>query len=396
MASTQTRGSDPEWTEEGGRSRKRACDVGNADEGEESDSEHQHKRARISDADDEQQYPKAIARSIPPLSTLFRPHNEKQEDTDLSMDEVPFCSSRCLRSLISDETTDPLCPNSAIHAQTHQRPTSAAELRTLARTCVALPSYIQAAQGTEDQPALLADDAKNAVYMHHYGASSALFKVRVGGYVLAAKAARAVHPIMEREVLQRLRLEGAVYKRLNTMQGHGVPVCLGLVDVSSPQRSHADHYGYIYNIAQFSAFLLLGWAGSSPYYIPTNVDVDQERARLARFRADVDCRLSQIHGLGILHGDAELRNIVVAIDGGDSASTVSLVDFERAITKGRFARRLARDCKGMDEKDVEQRFQQACEREKKHCLRCLDGWAERRIKRIVLLTEPSYFRSVRT
>lgn len=388
-ASAQTRGSDPDYTEEGEQSRKRACDVGNADEGE-SDSEHQHKRACISDTDNEQQYPKAIARSIPPLSTLFRTLSERYADPDLSMDEVPFCSSRCLRSLTSDETTDPLCPNSAIHAQTHQRPTSAAELRTLARTCVVLPSYRQTEQETEDQPVVLEEDAKNAIYMHSYGASSALFKVRVGGYVLAAKAARAVHPMMEREVLQRLRLEATLYKRLNTMQGHGVPVCLGLVGVSSPQSSHADHYGYIDDIVQFPAVLLLSWAGSALYDTPVKADVEQERTWQARIRADVDRLLSQIHGFGILHGDAELRNIVVVGGRGDSP-TVSFVDFERAVTKGRLARRLARDCKGMDEKDVEQRFQQACEREKEHCLGVLDAWAKRRIERMKLLAEPSHF-----
>lgn len=334
------------------------------------------------DSDDEQHYPQATSRCIPSPAPLTPPHEEKQDEHNTSMDKVPFCSSHCLRSLTSEATADPLCPNSTIHAQTHQRPTSAEQLRTLARTCVTLPTYIQADCNTdEDPPVLSSEGAENVVYMGYYGSTSALFKIRVGGYVLAAKAARSVHPMMDRKILQRLRQEDAVYKKLHTLQGHGIPVCLGLVDVSPSQSGHVDYSDYVYNIAHFTGFLLLSWAGDSLRYTRTNVDVDRERTWLARLRADVDHRLSQLHALGILHGDAELRNIVVTSEGGDHTATVSLVDFERAVSKGRFARRLARDHKVTDEKVVEQRFQQACEREKMVCLGEWDNWAERRLGR---------------
>lgn len=405
-ASTQTRGSDPEWTERAEQSRKRACDVGNADAGEagsghrhkracpmndsedESDSQCQHKRACIGDNDDEQQHPKATGRLVPPLKQLTPPREAKQEDIEVSMDEVPFCSSRCLCSLTSEGTTDPLCPNWTIHANANQRPTSVAQLRTLARTCVALPSYIQADCNTEeDPPVLMGGGSKNAIYMGLYGASSALFKVRVGSYVLAAKAARSVHPTMDKKMLQRLRLEAAAYKKLHTLQGHGIPICLGLVDVSPSQSGQADRSAHASKIAHFSGFLLLSWAGSPLLNTCTNKDIDQERTWLARLRVDVDHHLSQMHSLGILHGDAELRNIVVTSDSGDHAASVYLVDFERALTKGRFARRLARHNNGMDEKDIDQRFQQACRREKMLCLEQWDDWTARRREKVLCLEQ---------
>lgn len=397
--SAQTRSSDPEWTERGEQSHKRACDAGDANEGVsgsihgqkrarplndsevESDSEHQHKRAYLRDIDGEQHHSKATAKPIPPPAPLTPPDEVNQEDTNLSMEKVPFCSPRCLRSLISQVAIDPLCPNRTVHAQTHRRPTSAARLRTLARTCVALPAYIQGDCNTqEDPPVLLEEVTENTIYMGYYGASSALFKVRIGGYVLAAKVARSVHPMMDSKMLQRLRLEDAAYKTLRNLQGHGIPVCLGLVDVTPTQSGYADRPARAFDIAHFPGFLLLSWAGSSLLNTCANADVDQERTLLARLRAEVDSRLSQMHGLGILHGDAELRNIVVTSDGGDHAPTVSFVDLERAVTKGRYARRLARDYRGMGEKDVEQRFRQACQREKMLCLEQWDAWAERRLR----------------
>lgn len=348
---------------------------------DESASEFQHKRDSMGDIDDEQQYPRATDRPILLLAPLTPPREAKQKDINVSMDKVPFCSPRCLRSLTSEGTTDTLCPNWTVHAQTQQRPTSAAQLRSLARTCVALPTYIQGDCNTqEDPPVLLEEGTENAVYMGLYGASSALFKVRVGGYVLAAKAARSVHPTMDRKMLQRLRLEHEAYKKLHTLQGHGVPMCLGLVDVSPPQSGQADRSAHAVNIAHFSGFLLLSWAGSSLLNTCANVDMDQERTWLARLRVDVDHRLSQMHMLGILHGDAELRNILVTYGEHNHAATVSLVDFERAVTKGRFARRLAKDYNGMDEKDIEERFQQACQREKMLCLEQWDAWAEKRLR----------------
>lgn len=100
-------------------------------------------------------------------------------------------------------------------------------------------------------------------------------------------------------------------------------------------------------------FLLLSWSESSLLTTSTNVKVDQERIWLARLRPIVESHLGQMHGLRILHGDAELRNIVATGDGGDYAATACLVDYKNVVTKGRFARRLAKDYKGMDEKDVE-------------------------------------------
>lgn len=127
---------------------------------DESDSVHQHKWACI---DDVQQYPKASTRFIPPRAPLTPPH---EENTDLSMDKVPFCFSHCLRSLASEVTTDPQCSNRTIHAQTHQRLTSAAHLRTLARTFVALPAYPRRLQHREGRSSCPVATGYRECYLH--------------------------------------------------------------------------------------------------------------------------------------------------------------------------------------------------------------------------------------
>ncbi|KAJ4413561.1 hypothetical protein N0V82_008457 [Gnomoniopsis sp. IMI 355080] len=400
----QTRSSDPEWTEQnehGHRrayftdndgdesqsaavsSRKRARRSSDIEDEDWNSSEHlsdQHKRAR-SDANDIHEDPKSSAMAPPQDHPLTPPPDVKQAETVQNINTVPFCTSRCLAFLRfhgAEEDADPLCPNWAAHVQTRQKPTTASELRRLARACVTLPSYIQSDANTgQDPPVLLKDATENAVYMGQYGASSALFKVRIGSYVLTAKAARCVHPFMEKESLQRLRLEDAVYKKLRALQGHGVPVCLGVVDNSHLQRGHVERSTFWrdFAITPFTGFLLLSWGGSSLRNLQTHITKDQERAWLGRVRESIEYRLSQVHGLGLLHGDAELRNFVVS----DGTARVCLIDFEKGVSKGRFFRRLAREHREMEPEDMERRFQQACQREKMLCLEQWDAWAANRL-----------------
>lgn len=58
-------------------------------------------------------------------------------------------------------------------------------------------------------------------------------------------------------------------------------------------------------------------------------------------RAELGEQLGRVHNSGVLHRDAELRNLVVS-DGPGPGPAVMIVDFERAITKGGFRRRIDR------------------------------------------------------
>jgi hypothetical protein len=173
--------------------------------------------------------------------------------------------------------------------------------------------------------------------MNNYGASSVLFQLRIqrGGYGVAAKAARSDYFDTDRDMSHRLQREEAVYRKLCSIQGRFIPTCLGMV--KTPQETQASSgrmHGPI-DIRRFSVFLLLSWAGASLLGSAMDMDRDARRAWSQRIKANLATAPSSIHGLGVLHGDAELRNFEIPHNG-----TVSLVDFERSTSRGSFIRRL--------------------------------------------------------
>ena len=215
--------------------------------------------------------------------------------------------------------------------------------------------------------------------MNLYGANSALFKVRIeGGYVLVAKAARSNYPGMETELLEQLKREAGVYRRLHSLQGHGVPLCLGVVDLNKGGKQlGAPGQSRFLHMASFSACLLLSWAGR-PFGFTSSENVDVERVRLGRQREELIALVGNIHELGVLHGDAARRNIVV-----DPASDrFVIVDFERADSKRRFSRRLTSKCSQVSDERADQLFQQACEMEREKWLLELDGWIDGTLRRL--------------
>ncbi|KUI70858.1 hypothetical protein VM1G_06472 [Cytospora mali] len=346
----------------------------------------------------------------PPLDTQQHEtqqcENQQSEvaQTRFDMDTAPFCTLRCLSSLKATgdvnaiESADPACPNRAVHTayQQHSQRQSvhetepassetehiSARLRGLARH-IELPLHRQETLN-EYPPALLRESTENATYIG-YGASSAVFKVRLeGGYVLVAKAGRS-NTVMG-STFQRLRGENRIYEKLHALQGDGVPVCLGLVDLSKGNphfHPDAQNPGYVH----FTGYLLLSWAGksvccwegSSPYCTITarDIDIDQERVRHQTLRAGVERLLGKMHELGVLHGDTETRNIATT-----SNDSLTILDFERATTKGSFCRRLARKYKGVGNGDLDYSFRYACETEMKKCLDSLDNWAKGRVRRL--------------
>ncbi|ROW07245.1 hypothetical protein VMCG_03827 [Cytospora schulzeri] len=264
---------------------------------------------------------------------------------NISIDVVPFCTSRCIQSMLHSTGTDldSLCPNQATHQQ-HQR------LQTLAQSVVTLPQFLPDPSNTEhDPPVLIRNPTANSIYTGQYGATSAIFKIRIepGGYVLVAKAARS------KDMIRRLEREERVYKKLRSLQGHVIPVCMGLVNITEDA---------IPGFAQFPTCLLLSWAGSSLLDYSRH---DNPNLNSKRLRADVDEALTRVHGLGVLHQDAELRNLLITDSG------VIVVDFERATTRGGFSRRAA------DKGNVETAFRRACDREREICLAQLDQWSQR-------------------
>lgn len=380
-ASEKTRGSDSDYVDQGEQqSRKRT----RADEEQSPNGyTNREKRPRLSTPATMSTPPpkhtlEASQQTIPYLSPPVEAHDgDKKGDT---IDLIPFCTTRCLRSLITPTTGgsepsargDPLCPNHQIHQQLPEaHPPSASYIQSLVQK-TSFPLYDPEPLYDEEPPRIRTlYPTENVMYMNLYGAKSALFKVRIeGGYVLVAKTARSNYPGMKSEMLRRLKREAGVYRRLRTLQGHGIPLCLGVVDLSkgeiqldAPRRSRSLHTD------SFSACLLLSWAGE-PFGFTTSEDVDVERVRLGRLREDLIALVGRIHELGVLHGDAARRNIVI--------DTVHdrpvIVDFELADSKGGFSGQLARRYSEVTDEMADQAFQRACEGERQGWLRELDWW----------------------
>ncbi|RDA83115.1 hypothetical protein CP532_4445, partial [Ophiocordyceps camponoti-leonardi (nom. inval.)] len=201
----------------------------------------------------------------------------------------PFCTQDCLLGLAHGGPTDKNCPNAGDHGQRH---ISRAKFLRLVR------SQLATDRGRD------ADCAP----LHLSGSRGSLFKVRLSshGYTVVAKGVEGLD-------LACLQHEKDMYERLRPIQGRHVPVCLGNIDLVLP---------YYYNSGVYVHFMFLSWAGRSLFRCadPAAIKSSMDGA--------VETILKAVHGLRVLHRDAEARNITY--DGG----RFMLVDFERAEFRG--------------------------------------------------------------
>jgi hypothetical protein len=200
----------------------------------------------------------------------------------------PYCTQPCLLALRDDSPLDTSCPNYQAHLKRRVQPE---EFRALIRK-----------QLSRDR----GPDA-NCRPLYKRGSVGAAFKIHLlpHGYTLLAKG-------VERNNSCKLEYENDVYQRLHSIQGNYVPVCLGTV-VLDPK------YPYYYDEGVYTHMLLLGWAGKpiSEIMKPDN----------AACMIDMTAQsLEAIHLAGVLHGDAEARNILW----NETSNRPMFVDFERA------------------------------------------------------------------
>ncbi|EHA51053.1 hypothetical protein MGG_17220 [Pyricularia oryzae 70-15] len=198
--------------------------------------------------------------------------------------DMLYCSHKCLLGLKCRRPVDKTCPNASSHGQKH---IDRAEFLSL----------LQAQLAKDRGP----DADCTPLYLSGFVGS--LFKVRLSlhGYTLVAKGVETAN-------LEFLQHEEKVYNRLSEIQGRHVPVYLGLMSLVLPQYCDGGVYKH---------FLLLSWAGKP---------LSSSDGRIDKFvvTASISKAITAIHRLGVLHGDAEARNILV--DGQHPM----VVDFERA------------------------------------------------------------------
>lgn len=214
-APSGTKGSDSDWAESNGYYNRPTLPATLKRSRSDAEEDCASKRQRLSSPIDFNAHTR--------LPSQFTPPPEKQQD----IATVPYCTARCINALVRRSTRDPSCPNWAVH-QMNPTPPTASHFLELARSSVCLPHYIQNPQDhPQDEPSILSEPTTNAMYTRRFGATAAIFKVRVepGGYVLVAKAARPTT-----DAVQTLKREERAYRRLRSLQGDAVPVCVGVVD----------------------------------------------------------------------------------------------------------------------------------------------------------------------
>ncbi|EEH41454.1 hypothetical protein PAAG_03017 [Paracoccidioides lutzii Pb01] len=204
----------------------------------------------------------------------------------------PYCSQQCLLALRDGSPLDPLCPN----YQDHQK----------GRIQIhGFRAGIRKQLATDRGP-----DA-DCRPLYKAGSCGALFKVRLSshGYTVVAKGVEYKH-------VHKLKYEKKIYDELRDLQGECIPVCLGVVQL-------ALKYPYYYDGGIYTHMLFLSWAGEA-------IQKASTLGHTADVFSMVHCALQAIHSKGVLHGDAEPRNILW----NPTCQRVMIVDFERAIIRG--------------------------------------------------------------
>ncbi|KAL2373287.1 hypothetical protein RJ035_003885 [Blastomyces gilchristii] len=205
----------------------------------------------------------------------------------LTIKTCPYCSQRCLLALRDNTPLDPTCSNYEVHRKHWIK---AGEFCAL----------VQKQLATDRGP-----DA-DCCPLYKAGSCGTLLKVRLSshGYTLVAKA-------VESKNKDKLQHERKVYNQLRDLQGECIPVCLGVVKLE-PKRP------YYHEEKIHTHILLLSWAGES---------IEKAGTLSPANKRSTVCRaLQAIHSRGILHGDAEPRNILW----DQACERVRVVDFELA------------------------------------------------------------------
>ncbi|KAI1916106.1 hypothetical protein LOZ65_005339 [Ophidiomyces ophidiicola] len=198
----------------------------------------------------------------------------------------PYCSQLCLLGLQAGGSLDPSCPNFQDH---REKINPSAFLRKVRQQLA-----VDRGRDADCRP------------LYKAGSYGALFKVRLSshGFTLVAKGATC-------DNVGALMRERDVYNKLRDIQGQHVPVCLGVIELERK-------YPYYYDGGKYTHMLMLSWAGRSI----TNSLSDGNRPVSNMVKRSFQA----IHRRGVLHGDAEPRNILW----NDIIKRPMIVDFGRA------------------------------------------------------------------
>ena len=205
-----------------------------------------------------------------------------------------FCTQLCLQGLAQGGPLDRQCPNVLNHCEggyagdLHQL--NGEEFQML------LGEQLRRGRGDACQP----------LWMQ--GARGALFRVTLTshGYTVVGKGTVTAF-------IKDLRHEAEVYRRLVTLQGTHIPVCLGSIDLDEP---------FYYDTGvRIMHFILLSWAGKCLDDSTAAPSTDRQT-----WTSDLVCAVNAIHRAGVLHQDIRMPNLLW----NEETKRVMVIDFERA------------------------------------------------------------------
>ncbi|KAI8711235.1 Protein kinase domain-containing protein [Fusarium sp. LHS14.1] len=180
-----------------------------------------------------------------------------------------YCTQECLRGLAFGEPMDQNCPNLANHGDAH----------------INRREFLQLAR---DQLAVDRGKDADCVPLYLSGSRGSLFKFCLSshGYTLVAKGVEAMDA-------EHLLDESKIYSHLGELQGKFVPVCLGVVDLIKP---------YYLNSGVYEDFMFLSYGGRPVLKGLREVNTNAVKKILNA--------LGRLHQHGVLHRDAEPRNVL--------------------------------------------------------------------------------------
>jgi hypothetical protein len=210
--------------------------------------------------------------------------NDRTTSSDIRKRE--YCTQECLLGLTSGEPLDQACPNFHLHGDKHI-------------------DHIQFLDLVQRQVSEADGPSVDCLPLDLCGSMGTLFKVTLSsyGYTVVAKG------VVEDNSL-RLCREGRMYSQLKEIQGSCIPVYLGIAKLDLP---------YMYKGGAFTHFMFLSWAG-----LPLKGLWNQRE--LNRFSGSVYRAYGELHQAGLLHRDAELRNMLYNSQQG----RIMLVDFKNS------------------------------------------------------------------